>query len=115
MADGIVIEITFNKLTAIAARFPGEVSDITNSAIHDLVRHAAPNTPVDTGNLKSAQTQQLASPAKQEASNHWTAGYAAYVNGGTARMAARPFASSAAEAVKPRWINQLKVLERRIT
>jgi HK97 gp10 family phage protein len=101
------IEIVFNTLPEVAARFPQLVADANNRAMLQTVAIADPRTPVDTGHLKNAKQLTSATPGNLTSDVAWTAEYAAYVNFGTARMAAQPFATSAVEEVKGAWLAAL--------
>jgi hypothetical protein len=56
----------------------------------------------------------MASAGNLSAQVTWTMGYAAYVNDGTTRMAAQPYATPAADQVFPTVIAALSALEGRI-
>jgi hypothetical protein len=109
------LTVVRNDFPKITSRFEPEVADIINTGVFDLVAVADPLTPVDTGDLKSKKQLDMASAGNLSAQVTWTMGYAAYVDGGTTRMAAQPYATPAADQVFPRVIAELSALEGRIT
>lgn len=96
-----------NDLPLIPTRLRSAVADVNNRAMFRTIAIADPRTPVETGNLKNAKAVTPASPGDLVSEIHWTADYAGFVNGGTRFMAARPFATSAVEEVKPQWLADL--------
>lgn len=113
MSD-IGMRVVFNHFPRIAVRFEPEVVDIVNTGVFDLVATADPMTPVDTGDLKGHKQFDMASAGNIAAKVTWTMGYAAYVDQGTTRMAAQPYATPAADAVFPTVVANLSALEGRI-
>lgn len=109
---GITVKVNFDNLADIAAKLPKESADIIAKGIHDIDAHATANTPRDTGNLANSKSVELDGASGRI---HWSAEYAAYVNFGTYKMDAQPFASDAVEKVEPSIIAAFKELEGRIT
>jgi hypothetical protein len=105
---GVAVEVRINRFPRMAARFAPAVRDITQLAVFKVVELADPNTPVgETGFLKN--NKEIGPDFV-----HWIMHYAGYVNFGTVHMAPRPFATDAAEAVRPQWMQALGQIERRL-
>jgi HK97 gp10 family phage protein len=112
---GATITVQLNRFPEIASRFNPEVTNIINKGVFDLVAAADPITPVDTGTLKgSKQIDTAGGGGDVSAKVTWTAEYAWYVEGGTSRMAAQPFAGPAADRVFPGVIAELSALVERL-
>lgn len=131
------IIIKYNRLPKIAARLPNAVGKIISKAALDIEAHAkqamsgprsgriykrgsrihqasAPGEPpaVDTGKLKnSIRSEQI---AVTKAIVSASAEYAAYLEFGTRRMAARPYMRPAVEAVTPMFFSALHRLEEKL-
>ncbi len=106
------IRIKFNNLDEVAAKVPEAVEDIVTKGVHDIDAHATANTPVDTGKLKNSKSVEIDG---MKGRISWSAEYAAFVNFGTRKMAAQPFATDAAEKVFPSIEAALQELEGKIT
>ncbi len=109
---GVSVRVRFNNLDKVAAAVPREVETIITKGMHDIDAHATAATPVDTGKLANSKSVEIDG---MKGRIHWSAEYAAYVNFGTRKMAAQPFATDAAEKVVPSIEAALKELEGRIT
>lgn len=83
----------------------GDVSAPLRTTADEVARLAGPRTPRRSGRLASSVS--VAAEGTQ-ARIRWGVGYAVFVNFGTRRMRAQPFATDALEAAKP-------VLERAAT
>lgn len=112
MSKGVSIRVKFNNIDDIAAKLPNEVGDIITKGIHDIDAHATANTPRDTGKMANSKSVEVNGTSGRI---HWSAEYAAYVNFGTRKMAAQPYATDAVEKVQPSILAALKELEGRIT
>ena len=132
------ISLTSNRFPEIARRLPVATRRIVRETAHDIERRAklsiqsgaktgrlyrrgkkfhrasapgqAPAT--DTGNLVNSIGVQFTGETR--AIVYVGAEYAPHLEYGTARMAARPFMTPAAEAARPRFLGELQNLEREL-
>ena len=95
------LEVISNHFNAIANSFEGHVVSVLNNGINSVIAQADGQTPVDNGMLKGNKTITYASGGSFASEVTWNQSYAIYVNGGTYKMAARPFADNAFDAVSP--------------
>ncbi len=104
----IVAELLFNDLDKIAAELRPKASEIVAKAAADIEARAKQVVPVDTGNLKnSIQTEMDGDLSASVGTN---VEYAPYVEYGTSRMAAKPYLTPAAEAVRSGFTEAMKGL-----
>ncbi len=101
------IVVVSNLLPGIAQRFGAQVAKITNTAILQVVARADAQTPVDTGALRANKTITSASGSNPGGEITWNQDYAAYVEMGTYKMAAQPYAQPAVDAVTPSYLAAL--------
>jgi HK97 gp10 family phage protein len=131
------IVVKYNRLPQIAAKFPEVVRELVQKAARDIEANAkasmegqkhgriytrggvlhqasAPGEApaVDTGKLKSSIFTEMVSQFKAVVTA--SAEYAAMLEFGTRRMAARPFFRPAAEKIAPAFFAALQKLEARL-
>lgn len=106
------IEITFNRFPEIAAKLPVETSTVVRKTAFDVEAHAKTIVPVDTGALKNSITTEMDSSVSAIVAPHTE--YAEYVEFGTYKMAAQPYMTPAAEAVRPGFEAAMKQLLERL-
>ena len=104
------IVVVSNLLPGIAAKFGNQVAEKMNAAVLQVAERADATTPVDTGALRANKSLQFASGADPSAEITWNQDYAAYVHEGTYKMAPRPFAGDAVDAVTPSYLAALAEL-----
>lgn len=99
-----------NDFPGIAEALPQAVGQAVHEIAFQIEADAKGLAPVDTGFLRSSiQTSVIdAFTAEVAVGAH----YAAYVEFGTSRMAARPYLTPAVERNRPRLIEALGMLER---
>lgn len=107
------VRIKTNNLGRIAAKVPLAVGDILTKGVHDIDAHATAATPVDTGKLKNSKEVEIGNGGLENKIS-WSAEYAGFVNFGTRKMPAQPFASDAVEKVQPSILAALQQLEGRL-
>lgn len=129
-----VVRIRSNRFAAIAARLPGAVGDVVMESAHDVegvikaamaepksgnvyanghVASAPGEAPaMDTGTL--AASIQVEPDGPTRAAVFTNQDYSAHLEYGTRSMAARPAWVPAAEQVRPRFLQRLGDLERRL-
>lgn len=107
------VKVKFNKLPEIAEKVPEAVGEIITKGMHDMDAHATAATPVDTGALKASKQLEI-SDGGLHARLSWSKEYGVYVNFGTRKMAAQPFASDAVAKVQPSIEAALHDLESKI-
>lgn len=104
----INVVVPFNRFPEIAGRLEARTNDAVNTALLSAAERADPATPVDTGALRANKTVEAASGGT--GSITWNQEYAAFVHNGTSRMAPRPFAQEAIDAVTPSFLADLQRL-----
>ena len=105
--------VAYNKLPAIAAKFPALVRELVDDERFDfeadvkdfIVSYNA----VDTGNMLNSVFSRMIGEHSAEILS--PAHYSAYVNYGTYKMAARPFFSDAVERSRQRFPQRFNNLE----
>lgn len=128
-----VVRLRFNRFAAIAGRLPGAVMDAVMESAHDVEgvikasmaepktgelygshRASAPGEApaMDTGTL--AASIQVDPTGATSAAVSTNQDYAVHLEYGTVNMAARPAWVPAAEQVRPRFLQRLGDLERRL-
>jgi HK97 gp10 family phage protein len=102
MARGSGFFIVFNRIPEVIAEVEANAIKAVADVSADIERNAQARAPVQTGYLRSSiKAQAHGKSAEIEAG----AEYAAYVEYGTYKMAARPFLSPAVEAAKDEFFN----------
>lgn len=94
----VSIEVTLNRLPQLAGQFDAIVEGALDAGVQTALATADPLTPVDTGALRGNKTIERA-PGQRTIT--WNAEYAYFVEAGTTRMSAQPFAAPAADAALP--------------
>lgn len=107
MATGIQIVIESNRFGSISQELGRRLNDALDTAMLTIVAVADPLTAVDTGALRANKSLQRNGDG---ATVTWNQEYAAYVDQGTYKMAARPFAAPALEAATPPFLAALAKL-----
>lgn len=109
----VSVVINKNNFPTIAARFPQAVDEITTLYLFKVHEAADPNTPRDTGDLAN---NVVVTPSRggRGGQVHWSMEYAAYVNGGTIFQAPQPFATDAANLIRPAWVTALGQIESKL-
>lgn len=113
MASGkgtIRVEIKKNDFKKKAEAYPKKVSVIVRKTITDIQRLADPETPIDTGFLRTFKFVEF-SDNGTKGTIHWIAAYALYQEFGTRFIAPKLFATRAVAAAKPNFIAALKSLD----
>lgn len=104
------IRVVSNNFPLIANKLPQNVSDVINNGINNVIKQADPNTPVKTGALKANKSILYASAGKPQGFIYWNQEYAIYVHEGTYKMAARPFAQDAVDAIAPGYMAEMQMV-----
>jgi HK97 gp10 family phage protein len=99
------------RCDALAAEVRRAVAIVTERAIDRVGELADPATPVRTGTLLHSRRKEW-DAGSLTGGQFWDAPYAAYVNFGTSRMAARPFATQAAAQARKEYLEQMADLHR---
>jgi len=107
----ISIDLRKNIFPDIARSLPGNIATLNTKAAYDCMSVADP--PVDTGNLKGGVEVIEGTASNPAAYTNWHAPYATFIERGTYRMAAQPFAEPAADAVKGGWVMAMAVVVER--
>lgn len=102
----ISIEVRKNDFKKAANAYPGKVSQVIRKTGNDIIRFAAPNTPVDTGFLRMAVT--IVSFNELLIGVYWSAFYAVYQELGTRYIPGKFFATGAAEQATQPYIEAIK-------
>lgn len=102
------IRVNKNKLPQLPQIINQLAEDAITKAAGDIVAHADPITPVDTGHLKNDKEIEVNGLSGKV---HWKSDYALYVHEGTRFQPSRPFAADAAEKVAPSLEQALNELE----
>jgi hypothetical protein len=100
----VIVTITSNRLPPMPANLNRAAKDITRKAILDVVAHADPLTPVETGAMKNNKVIT-------DTSIHWLQDYTGFQNFGTVHVPPRLFATTAVSVVRPQWIAALGQIE----
>jgi hypothetical protein len=100
------IEVKRNDFHKAANVYPKLVSKVIRKTGNDIIRFAAPNTPVDTGFLRMAVT--IVSFNDLLIGVYWSAFYAVYQELGTRYMPGKFFATGAAEMATAPYIEAIK-------
>lgn len=108
------IRVNFNNLSKVATALPVEVGKVVAKGLTDIEAHSKSSAPVDTGNLRNSHQLEIASD-QLSGRVYVGAEYAGFVNFGTVKQAAQPYASDAVEKVVPSMQMALNQLEGRIT
>lgn len=96
-ADTSAVGAAAERLTAAGDRL-GDPASLLAAASTEVVRLAAPRTPRRTGRLAGSPTVAV---DQGKATVRWGVPYGVYVNFGTRRMRAQPFATDALAAAQP--------------
>jgi HK97 gp10 family phage protein len=105
------IKVNKNKLPQLPQIINDLMADAITKAAGDIVAHADPNTPVDTGHLKNDKEIEVDGLSGKV---HWKSDYALYVHEGTRYRPSQPFAADAAEKVAPSLAQALDGLEGKV-
>jgi HK97 gp10 family phage protein len=106
------ITVKYNNFAKIAAALPKATGVIVRKAAFDVEATAKTLVPVDTGMLKNSIMTEEVSPTSMIVAPHTE--YAAYVEWGTVKMAARPYLRPAAERVRAPFVYAMSKLEERL-
>lgn len=98
----VVAKLTMNRFPELSAQLQARAEQIVTKAAFDVEAEAKTVVPVDTGNLKNSIQTAKVEPLKAIV-HTGTVEYAEYVEYGTSRMAAQPYMTPAAEAVRPAY------------
>lgn len=102
------IEVKKNDFEKAARNYPAKVSKVIRKTGNDIIRFAAPNTPVDTGFLRMAVT--IVSFNDLLIGVYWSAFYAVYQELGTRYIPGKFFATNAAETATEPYIQAIKAI-----
>ncbi len=101
----MAIRIEYNHLPQISAQMEDRASQVVRKAAFEVEKRAKEVVPVDSGTLKgSIQTKADGLQATVGVG----AEYGIYVEMGTYKMAAQPFMTPAAEAVRPAFYEAMR-------
>lgn len=100
------MEIRFNHFERAAKGYPKLVSQVVRKTGNDIIRAAAPNTPVDTGFLRMAVT--VVQFTDLLVGVYWSAFYAIYQELGTRYIEGKFFATKAVEQTRQPFIDAIK-------
>ena len=103
----ISVSVDTSKLNEIIAKLPGNRDKIIRATAFHILGVAVPRAPYRFGYLRSSGRVNDEHSSSGYVNVEFTAEYAAYVELGTYKMAARPFLKSAVEA-------EAKLLEKRL-
>lgn len=109
VAPQIAVTIRFNKFAKIAAAMPKKVSRVVRKTGFDVLAHATPFVPVDTGALRNSGNVEVVTDTFVIVS--WSAEYAIYQNFGTRFISGKFFANQGANLAKPDFIDAMKQLD----
>jgi HK97 gp10 family phage protein len=104
----MTMEIKFNHFERAAKAYPKKVSMVVRKTGNDIIRFAAPNTPVDTGFLRMAVTVVAFSDLLVGV--YWSAFYAIYQELGTRYIQGNFFATKAVEQARQPFIDAIKAI-----
>jgi len=104
----IEIIIKKNEFGKAANAYPKKVSMVVRKTGNDIIRYAAPNTPVDTGFLRLAVT--IVAFSDLLVGVYWSAYYAIYQELGTRYIEGKFFATKAAEQARQPFIEAIKAI-----
>lgn len=102
------LEIKYNHFPKAAKAYPKKVSQVCRKTGNDIIRSAAPNTPVDTGFLRTAVT--IVAFTDLLIGVYWSAFYAIYQELGTRYVTGKFFATKAVEANRGPFIEAIKAI-----
>jgi hypothetical protein len=108
MRGTITLEVKRNDFNRAANNYPKKVSQVVRKTGNDIIRYAAPNTPVDTGFLRLAVT--VVSFSDLLVGVYWSAFYAIYQELGTRYTAGKFFATQATEMARGPYIEAIKAI-----
>lgn len=110
MAKGLEISVTVkkNEFHNAARNYPGKVNAVCRRTGFGIIRAAAPNTPVDTGFLRTAVT--VVEFNQTLIGVYWSAFYAIYQEFGTRYIAGKFFATGAAEQNRWPFVEAIKAI-----
>jgi hypothetical protein len=103
------ITVKYNHFDRIARTYPKKVGQVCRKTGNDIIRSAAPNTPVETGFLRTAVT--IVAFTDLLIGVFWSAFYAIYQELGTRHIAGKFFATKAAEANRQPFIDAIKAID----
>lgn len=95
----VQIRVEFNRFPDLVQKAPGRARELVKKAAYELEARAKTEVPVDTGNLKNSISTSFENDGLTGVVST-NVEYAAYVEFGTRRMAARPYMTPAAEQVR---------------
>lgn len=105
----VAVTLKYNKFRSIAKAMPKKVSAVVRKTGFDILAHATPFVPVDTGALANSGNVEVVTDTFVIVS--WSAEYAIYQNFGTRFISGKFFANKGADAAKPGFIEAMKQLE----
>lgn len=112
MNTSFTLRVDQSALTALRNEFARDLQDVLNTAALRVEGDAKSRAPVDTGNLRNS-IQAEPNAGQLEARVNVGAEYAAFVELGWSRRAAKPYLAPALLAEKPRLEKDvLQVMER---
>ncbi len=103
----VSVRVDTKKLDEIIAKLPGNRDKIIRAAAAHILSVAVPRAPIRYGYLRSSGRVNTDYASSGFVNVEFTAEYAAYVELGTYKMAARPY-------LKPSVEDEAKLLEQRI-
>lgn len=95
---GVTVTVPINRLDELAGSLDATIETALDAGVVAAIAAADPRTPRDTGALVANKT---ISGGAGERTITWNQHYAAYVEMGTYKMAAQPFARPGADAALP--------------
>ena len=95
----VQIRVEFNRFPDLISKAPDRARELVKKAAYELEARAKTEVPVDTGNLKNSLSTSLENDGMTGIVST-AVEYAAYVEFGTVKMAARPYMTPAADQVR---------------
>lgn len=104
----VSVSVDTTKLNEIIAKLPGNRDKIVRAAAFHILGNAIPRAPYKTGFLRGSGRVNEDYASSGFVNVEFTAEYAAYVEFGTYKMAARPFLKPAVEAEEKLLTQRIK-------
>lgn len=102
------IRVVSNKLPGLPAALSNDVTEVVKRAAFEVEALGKAKAPVRTGTLRRSIHTVISDGGKKAVVGP-SVEYGLYVEMGTRHMAARPYMRPAAEAVLPKYVDQVKI------
>lgn len=103
----VQIRVEFNRFPDLARKAPDRARELVKKAAYELEARAKTEVPVDTSNLKNSIGTSIENNGMTGVVST-NVEYAAYVEFGTVKMAAKPYFTPAAEQVRKSFERAVK-------